>query len=73
MLETEIKLNEARDALKAHPMCYRVAESRDSVMIYFPPGYQVDGAQMRFKAHGVSKTRAYELLINTCEKYWRLA
>lgn len=62
----------AKKAVIDHPMCATLTEEADRIMVEFPFGYAVGGAQMRFVAQGVSKTRAYELLLGTMEKYWRL-
>lgn len=72
MLQTEQTMIAARAALVAHPMCLKLIEERDRIIVMFPAGYCADAAQMRFRAEGVSKTRAFELLLATCEKYWSL-
>lgn len=73
MLATVAKLDAARATLQAHPMCCRLQEAPGCVTVHFPPGYRADAAQMRYAMHGVSKTKAFELLLNTCEKYWQLS
>lgn len=73
MLATEAKMHEARAALQAHCMCLKLIEEPGRILVMFPPGYQADGAQMRYGQEQVSKTRAFELLLNTCEKYWKLS
>ena len=72
MLETERLMIEARERLTSHCMCLKLIEERGRIVVMFPPGFMVDGAQMRYGAEGVSKTRAFELLTATCEKYWKL-
>ena len=72
MLETVKRMNEARDDLLAHPMCGKLVETKGRVVVMFPLGYSIEAAQMRYKQQGVSRTKALELLLNTCEKYWRL-
>lgn len=72
MLSTEQAMHEARKALCDHPMCAKLIEEADRILVMFPPGYTADAAQMRYRAEGVSKTRAFELLLATCEKYWNI-
>lgn len=72
MLPTHSAMLDARAELLAHPMCAKLTEEPDRVIVFFPPGFQVDAAQMRFAAHGVNKTRAMQILLTTCEKYWKL-
>jgi len=70
MLKEEIELNAVREALKAHCMCARLDEEADRIMVGFPEGFNIYGAQMRFRAERVSKTKAFQFLLITCEKYW---
>lgn len=62
----------ARDAVLSHCMCGRLEERGECIIVYFPAGFLVDAAQMRFRAEAVSKTRAFELLLAVMEKYWKL-
>lgn len=61
----------ARAELKAHCMALKVTEERERILIVFPRGYSVDGAQCRFKAQGMSKTEAYRALLKTAERVWQ--
>ena len=55
-----------------HCMCFKLVEQADRFIVYFPEGYAVGAAQMRFAAEGVTKTKALQLLLNTMEKYWKI-
>lgn len=72
MLNNERLMIESREKLLAHPMCFKLVEESARIIVFFPPGYQVDAAQVCFKREGVGKAKAFELLLNTCEKYWSL-
>jgi hypothetical protein len=72
MLDTEKAMREARETLVSHPMCAKLIEQKGRIIVMFPLGYRIDAAQMRYKQEKVSKTKAFELLANTCEKYWKL-
>lgn len=64
--------NNAKSAVLSHCMCFKLEEKQDRFIVYFPEGYAVGAAQMRFAEEGVTKTKALELLLNTMEKYWKI-
>jgi hypothetical protein len=65
-------LEVARRNVREHCMCARLVEEPGIVRVMFPPGYAVDGAQMRYQEQGVGRARAFELLLVTMEKYWKI-
>ena len=54
-------------------MCYELIEKRDKIRVIFPKGFMVDAAQVRFASIGISKTKAFTLILETMEKYWKLS
>lgn len=70
--ENVAALQTAKAAVTSHCMCVRLREKPGVLIVDFPPGYAVDGAQVRYGALGFSKARGFELLLATCEKYWML-
>lgn len=62
----------AKAEVLAHCMCFKLIEDTNRFMVWFPLGFAVEGAQMRFSELGVTKTKALQLLIVTMEKYWKI-
>jgi len=60
---------DARLAVRNHCMATRVVESREHLMVYFPPGYQLDGVRVSM-ANGV--TWACKKAIEKMEATWSL-
>jgi len=65
-------LDNARANVANHPMCAKLVEEPGRIIVFFPRGFAIGAAQMRYAAEGVSKAQAFRLLLNTMEKYWNI-
>jgi hypothetical protein len=59
---------EVRSKLVAHCMTANLEETPDHILVYFPPGYQLDGVRVSM-ANG--KKWAYEKALEKAEQTWQ--
>jgi len=62
----------AKHAVLEHCMCFKFVEEPGRFIVFFPAGYMVDAAQMRYGEEKVTKTKALQLLLVSMEKYWKI-
>ena len=64
-----LELEKARAAVLAHPMCFRLEESRASLMVWYPEGdFAYGGCRVQVGSGG--KAEAFRILLRLMEAEW---
>jgi len=66
--ENIAKLAQLVDTVKAHHMCAKFTETYGFYLVYFPPGYSLDGCRV---SKGMGKAKALETMITKMEECWK--